>query len=204
MECRSKRFGPQAFKDKSVSSSDVHLKSALSEFSVLFNERYRGRARIECGMEGLPARVFCRRVAKAFAGLDGVEVRVALEKAWEGVTRRKKARSSLDTNMNSSTQEKYFSTEDLLGPEPREYLKTSSAWKRLQNLIGVQKMKDSMAELVDVLQLRYELELKEEPPVPITLNRLFLGQHGTGKTTVCWLYASILSDLGVLQSSDGT
>lgn len=187
-----------------VSSSDVHLKGALSEFSVLFNERYRGGARIECGMEGLPARVFCRRVAKAFARLEGVEMRATLEKAWEGVIRRKKARSSLDTNTTTSTQEEYFSTEDLLGPEPREYLKTSSAWKRLQNLIGVQRMKDSMAELVDVLQLGYELELKEEPPVPITLSRLFLGQHGTGKTTVCWLYASILSDLGVLQSSDGT
>ncbi|KID73833.1 NFX1-type zinc finger-containing protein 1, partial [Metarhizium brunneum ARSEF 3297] len=172
------------------------------EFSVLFNERYRGGARIEGGMDGLPARVFCRRLAKAFAGLEGVEMRVTLEKAWEGVIRRKKARSSLGTNTTSSTQEEYFSTEDLLGPEPREYLKTSSAWKRLQNLIGVQRMKDSMAELVDVLQLGYELELKEEPPVPITLSRLFLGQHGTGKTTVCWLYASILSDLGVIQSSD--
>ncbi|KAH1912739.1 hypothetical protein KXV48_001106, partial [Aspergillus fumigatus] len=40
------------------------------------------------------------------------------------------------------------------------------------------------------------------PPVEFTLNRVFLGSPGTGKTTVAKLYGQILVDIGMLSNGE--
>ncbi|KAK4238069.1 P-loop containing nucleoside triphosphate hydrolase protein [Achaetomium macrosporum] len=51
-------------------------------------------------------------------------------------------------------------------------------------------------------QDNYERELDEQPPVRVSLNKLFLGSPGTGKTTVAKYYGQILADIGLLSRGE--
>eukprot|EP01041_Mallomonas_annulata_P012967 gene12967-27372_t len=78
-----------------------------------------------------------------------------------------------------------FVRDDLLGPKAdEEALSKCSAWKELQSMEGLKEVKQSVRDLLDLVIENAQREEDEVPLFAVTLNRIFLGNPGTGKTTV--------------------
>jgi hypothetical protein len=54
-----------------------------------------------------------------------------------------------------------------------------------------------------MILVNYHHELAEKEPMQMSLNCIFLGLPGTGKTTVGKLYGQILVDIGILSNGKG-
>jgi SpoVK/Ycf46/Vps4 family AAA+-type ATPase len=94
-----------------------------------------------------------------------------------------------------------FTKADLLGESPAEMARGSKAWKTLQSMVGLERVKASVDALFGQAVVNHRRELQGKKPIKITLNRCFLGPPGTGKTTVAKLYAQILVDLDLVSKS---
>jgi replication-associated recombination protein RarA len=134
-----------------------------------------------------------RSTAAAFANARSVKAllsRAVLEAEGRGV--------------RSSNSKKCLSVEDIVGvpPTPERIPALARSLQQLHECVGIQAVKEAVQSLCDVALSNYHKELRGLRTDSVPLNRLFLGNPGTGKTTVAAIYGQILKHLKLLSKGD--
>ncbi|MDR2358009.1 MAG: AAA family ATPase [Oscillospiraceae bacterium] len=83
-------------------------------------------------------------------------------------------------------------------PSEREHPDTDELMERLNSLVGLEKIKENVRSLINLVKVRRLRDENGMPSPPMSLHMVFSGNPGTGKTTVARILAGLYSAIGVL------
>ena len=145
---------------------------AIMDYGIA--NQYGGRMVLEDGPHGLYARIVARRIGRG-RGKAGFGNARAVENALSIFYTRQAKRLRVERRAGSIPDDFLLTKGDLIGPEPSDVLSNNTTWKKLQGMVGLSSVKDSIRALFNSIQFNYQQELKEEQLVDFSLNKVFLG-----------------------------
>jgi hypothetical protein len=122
----------------------------------------------------------CRLGPQRDTGTIGFGNARAVRNLYEQSITRQSARVLAEKRQGLSPDLLLLTRDDLLGPKHLDVTQ-SKPLQQLQGLRGLHKVKDSVATLLELIKTNAELEEVEQPLKDVCLNRVFLGNPGTGE-----------------------
>ncbi|KAL3444997.1 hypothetical protein BJX65DRAFT_297291 [Aspergillus insuetus] len=171
---------PREFTVEDYNETELRL-----NLEFIINKKVRGRMKVEGGMGGLYCRIIARRISRQ-RGHEGFVNARTVENNLSRIYERQSKRLAEERRSKVPTDDLLLTKENVIGPEPSKALGEFSAWKKLQEMVGLGTVKGTMRALLDSIQTNYERELLEEPLT----------------TTVAKLYGQILVDIGYLSNGE--
>ncbi|KAH8649281.1 P-loop containing nucleoside triphosphate hydrolase protein [Xylariales sp. PMI_506] len=142
------------------------------------------------------------------AELDQVLLRQATRVNDEWLEWARKHSPDEDNEAETNSKEEQERTQriitriDFFGPEPTDVRSKSAAWAELQKMVGLENVKSEINHLFNHATVNRQRMMEGKPPLPMNLNRVFLGPPGVGKTTVAALYAKIIVEIGLVSKDN--
>ncbi len=177
---------------------DVEL---LRMLQFQMSQFYKIEISIEDEVDELYMRIVVRKLERD-RDRDEFENARALKNMFQRIRERQAERLIRQRKKELNSNDFYITKKNLIDSDSSKTILICDAWTKLQQLIDLKTVKNSVKFMIDSIETNYERELKKKKLINVSLNRIFLDSFDIEKTIVVKLYDRILTDIEMLSNDE--